>query len=498
MAVLALENPEQRQYHALLASRLVGLEDLRRRIWEQGRRCGTPIWVSEIDAKEQFSGKDLDYIQVACLRQVRSAPKFICLLDGSFGTTWNEGQISILELELATAAFSKRDIWVFLLAPFDQPDPRVISLLKAIRMSCPAARIKGPLGYNQVLADIAWLLEPLGVTPETLRVGPLVQDLARKRSPAFTSNLATRDVQFLSGTFAPLFSHPPDKDVVSRLIEQADAETVVPNKLARLWIAIRHLSAAPFKDKRFEDYLPLWESALGKWSSASAWYALHGHFFLGRLAAVNSLSIIRQLMPSHTRSRLGPPSIFADAGAAASEYYSIAKLVPSRWQRYQLLRKALWNCNAALAYGAASDPSGLLDIRGHVKLRMLNLFGGLADLKRSLAIRRDQGQRADRIGESEVHLGRAYAHCWQHSKAQRLLEDGVAKLRTTDNTPFTVQALRHLAVFYGSVGRRNEAVRVLQEAKSIASLHEIEGQLQQIEQELRRLGAGDAVQSHRA
>ena len=85
---------KQPHWHALLASRLVGLEGLRRRIWEQGQRSGTPVWVSEIDAKDQFSGKDLDTIQVACLKQVRAAPKFICLLDGSFGTTWNEGQIS--------------------------------------------------------------------------------------------------------------------------------------------------------------------------------------------------------------------------------------------------------------------------------------------------------------------------------------------------------------------------------------------------------------------
>ncbi len=247
-------NPKQQpQWCALLASRLLGLENIRRRIWEQGRRSGTPVWVSEIDAKDQFTDKSLDYIQVACLKQVRTAPKFICLLDGSFGTTWNEGQISILELELATAAFSRRDIWIFLLAPFDQPDPRITSLLKAIRISCPSARIKGPLNDHQVLASIAWLLEPLGAIPETLRVGPLVQDLARTRSPTLNFDLAARDVQFLNGTFAPLLDHPPDKEVISRLIAQGEAESVTPDKLARLWIAIRHLSSAPFSDKRFEE-----------------------------------------------------------------------------------------------------------------------------------------------------------------------------------------------------------------------------------------------------
>ena len=426
------------QWHALLASRLTGLEDLRARIWEQGQRSDAPIWMSEIDAKDQFADKDLDFIQVACLKQVRLAPKFICLLDGSFGTTWNEGQVSILELELATAAFSKRDIWIFLLAPFDQPDPRITSLLKAVEISCPAARINGPLSHEQVLADIARLLEPDGATPETLRVGPLVLDLARKRSPALNFDLAARDVQFLNGAFAPLFDHPPDKDVIDQLIAQ--------------------------------------------------WYALHGHFFLGRLAAVNSLSVIRQRMPASMQCKVGPPSIFADAGAAASEYYSIAKLVPSRWQRYRLLRKALWNCNAALSEADSSDPSGLLDIRGHVKLRMLNLLGGMSDLKRALAIRREQGEDGGRIGESEVHLGMAYSYCRQFGKAERLLQDGVAQLRAADNRNFLVQALRHLAVFYAQVGRREEAVRLLREAQAVARQHEIQGQLQQIENELHQLG----------
>jgi hypothetical protein len=389
----APENSNQSGWHALLASRLVGLEELRRRIWEEGQRSGSPVWVSEIAAKEEFENKDLDYIQVACLKQVRAAPKFISIIDGTFGTTWNEGQVSILELELATAAFSKRDIWIFLLAPYDNPDPRVESLLKAIAVAIPSAasRIKGPLTHYQVLAEISQILEPFGTVPETLRVGPLVQNLASKRSPILNFNLNLRDVQFLNGDFAPLFQRLPDKEVISRLIQQAAEEEVTPDKLAKLWIAIRHLSAAPFTESRFKEYLPLWESALGKWSSASAWYGLHGHFFLGRLASVNTLSTIRMRMPTEMATKLGPPSIFSSAGAAASEYYSIAKLVPSPWQRYGLLRKALWNCDAALSSDTISDPSGLLDIRGHVKLRLFNPLGGLRDLKRALAIRLDQG-----------------------------------------------------------------------------------------------------------
>jgi tetratricopeptide (TPR) repeat protein len=479
---------DEPQWHALLASRLKGFKDLRARIWELGQAGGTPVWVSEIDAAARFAEKDLDFIQMACIRQVRSAPKFICLLDGSFGTALEKSEISILELELATAAFSKRDIWIFLLAPFERPDPRLVSLLSAISTSCPSARIKGPLSQEKVIAEIARLLDETKADPQTLKVGPLVQDLARKRSPALNFDLARRDVRFLNGGFAPLFDRPPDKDVIDRLIAQSDAEAILPDKLARLWIAIRHLSAAPFTDKRYADYLPLWESALKKWESASGWYALHGHFFLGRLAAINSLSVIRERMQAAMPGDAAKASPFAYAGGAASEYYSIAKLVPSQWQKFGILRKALWNCNAALSERSPNDASGTLSVRGHVKLRMLNVPGGLSDLKKVLAIRQEQGDSIGRIGEAEAHLGRAYVLCRQFGKAERLLHEGIDKLRAADNVNFLVQALRHLAALYVRTGRRAEAIAVLREAQRIARAREIQGQLGQIEAELKRLG----------
>jgi hypothetical protein len=64
---------------------------------------------------------------------------------------------------------------------------------------------------------------------------------------------------------------------------------------------------------------------------------------------------------------------------------------------------------------------------------------------------------------------------------------GLAKLKSTDDYPFIVQACRHLAVFYARVDRLPEAERLLLEAQTIAKQHEIHGQLHQIEDELRRL-----------
>ncbi|GMT47133.1 MAG: hypothetical protein IEMM0007_0699 [bacterium] len=475
-------------YQAFLASRLKGLEELRSHIWEQGQKSGFPIWVSEFSLCQEFKSKSLDEIQVICLKQVRIASKFICVLDGSFGTTWNAEQVSILELEIATAAFSKRDIWIFLLSPFNNPDRRILSLLKSIRLACPVARIWESVTKDQLYAAIERIIEPVERQHETIGAGPLVQDVARKRTPFLNFNLNLRDVQFLDGNFSPLLDTQPDKMGIKQLLIKAEEEDVIPAKMAKLWVVIRHLSTAPYTDQKYENFLPLWAQTLTHWSSASAWYSLHGHFYLGRLAAINTLFTIRSYMPLQMKAEIGPPSIFANNGAVASEYYSIAKLVPSWYVKQNLLRKALWNCNRALEASPGSDSSGLLDIRGHIKLAMLNPAGGIFDLKRALAIRLAKDQDPGRVGESEMHLGRAYAACRLFRKAERLLEDGVAKLETTDRYPFTVQGLRHLGTFYSQVGRRADATRVLRKAQVLASEHEIQGQLYQVEEELRKLG----------
>lgn len=475
-------------YYAFLASRIEGHTDLRKHIWSQGIKSGRPIWVSDFWEKNEFENKSLEEIEVTCLKYVRSAPKFICVLDGSFGTPLKEEQVSILELELATAAFTKRDIYIFLLVPFDNPDQRILNLLQAVRMACPVARIRESVTKDQLYSAIDCILQSVEREHETMMVGPFVQEIASKRTPFLNFNLNRRDVQFLDGKFSPLLDAQPDEADIKNLLAKAAKEDVIPEKIAKLWAAFRHLSTAPYTDRKYEIFLPLWIKTLSQWASAAAWYSLHGHFYLGRLAAINTLFRVRAHMPPRMRREIGPSSTFSDNGAVASEYYSIAKLVPSWYVKQSLLRKALWNCNAALEVSTASDHSGLLDIRGHIKLRMLNPVGGISDLKRALRIRREKDQGPGRIGESEVHLGRAYAACRLYRKAERLLEDGVAKLETTDRHPFFIQGLRHLGTFYARAGRRSDAIEVLLKARDKASEYEIQGQLHQVEKELRNLG----------
>jgi hypothetical protein len=102
------------------------------------------------------------------------------------------------------------------------------------------------------------------------------------------------DVTFLDGGFAPLTDKPPNEHLVSTMLSRSAAAADEPTRLVYAWMAIRHLCAAPYNDSNFASYLPLWDAALSRWAAASAWYGLHGHHYLGRLAAVNTLLAVRQ------------------------------------------------------------------------------------------------------------------------------------------------------------------------------------------------------------
>jgi len=104
------------------------------------------------------------------------------------------------------------------------------------------------------------------------------------------------------GAFAPRLDRPPDKDLINRLIAQAEVESVSPDRQARQTLdrypsPLSRSILGPAPRRIFAAL----SERLCKWSSASAWYSLHGDFFLGWLVAVNSLSVIRQRMPHRMR-----------------------------------------------------------------------------------------------------------------------------------------------------------------------------------------------------
>lgn len=256
----------------------------------------------------------------------------------------------------------------------------------------------------------------------------------------------------------------------------------MPNKLGRLWVAFRHLSSVPFVDKRYSNFKPLWHELWGQWSRAAAWYGLHGHLFLGRLAALTS---VRDIYEYGGTGAQFIDSIHTTSGAVASELYSIAKRVTSLRLKTTLRQKALHFVQEALDE-KQSEQSGLLAIRGSIYLSFFRIGRAVADYERVVRLRQEAGETPNRIGEAEADLGMAYFWQGKIHKARNLLEAGVAKLESSGDIPFTIRALRKLCLFHILTFKRKEASAIYDRANALASKHEVGGQTLQLNT-LRRL-----------
>lgn len=340
-------------YVAFLASRMdperCELNLLREEIYKLGQELGQPIWVAEWTCPE-LRQRPAEDVQISCLQRVRETREFICIVDGSYGRPWNLAQLCVLELEIFTAALAGNPFHFFVLDPYEA-DPRTETLLEAVRLVKPELRDARPKSRHDILADLRLRLTR----------GPTIG--AGERRGGGSGVAPNLDVRFLDGNFMPLREDPPSQELIRDLLSRASSETDEATRLVSTWMAIRHLCATPYSDPRYTEFLPLWDAALSQWASAAAWYGLHGHHYLGRLAAVNTLISIRE----HMAGGEGPgvPSIHGTYGARASEYYSMAKMTRSRSSRRTLLRRALADVNHSLE-GQVADRSGLLAIRGSV------------------------------------------------------------------------------------------------------------------------------------
>jgi hypothetical protein len=435
------------------------------------REKGSAVWVPEL-AIPGFHGIPLDEAEAGCLHEIRSCQGFVCVLDGSYGADdWDTTEISILEVEIFLAALSRLPMKIFLLAPFDAPDPRIVQLLDIVDASCRGAVVRDPLPRERVRAEVLRFCARVA-SPRRRTLSRLVATLARQRSPAFRPG--TLDVLFLESASPPPAGGRFDPDLVADLVARADGKPAVHEKLVHLWKAVRCLAAVPYRDARFREHLPLWDRVLGRWGSASSWYGLHGHLFLGRLAAVNALVEIRS---SGFAGEPGDLPIQGTHGALASEYHSIAKHT-SWWVKRRLLHRGVELVDLALAAEQA-DPSGLLNIRGALHLALLDGSAAVQDYERALRIRSERGEGPAGIGECEVDLGLAYLLTGRPRRAEALLETGVNRLRDA-RSGFTVRALRKLSLYYRLTARFRESRDALAEAWRLADELGLQDQLDQI------------------
>jgi tetratricopeptide (TPR) repeat protein len=430
------------------------------------------IWTVEEDRKDldQTLGASPFYIVDELMAQVRRSKLVICVLRDVYGTSvFGETEsVSFLKTEIYQAALFHGNVRFFLMEPFNPP-PKLRGLLELVRTVRPGVVPDHALPEDMVLQQITRAIESTSPRKRswTLNVRNLVSALERARG------YPRPDIELFDKVFRPV-STKPDLDHIRYLLDNLGGEQSIEKRLTRTWIALRELCAAPYDSAEFREYLPHWDHALGVWSSAAAWYGLHGHLYVGRLAAVNSQLAIRARLPGTILGAADERHFHGTKGARASEYYSMAKLMRSTRERDQYFRLAEQDIEEALQAGV-DRPAGYLTIRGHIRLRQGHPALALCDFEEARRLKEAQGDTAS--AESLSDLGLAYLHLGKHGQAISLLREGVERFKADGNVTFGVRAKKRLALAHLRSLHPGRAIRELNQAYDLAYEHQIFDQI---------------------
>jgi tetratricopeptide (TPR) repeat protein len=404
--------------------------------------------------------------------QVRRSNLFICVLQTRYGSSVfrNIESVSFLEAEIYEAAIFHNNVRFFLMEPFE-PDARLRGLLDLVRTIRPGIIPDKPQSERLVLDQIKRALDQLPSSRRSWAISlrKLISGLAAQRGHP------NRDIEFFDKVFRPI-STKPDRDHIRMLLDGLAHEQSTERRLTHTWLALRELSAAPYDASESAEYLPLWNDALGAWSSSAAWYGLHGHLYAGRLAAVNSLLSIRERMDARNIPVRQDRAQYIQGtkGARASEYYSMAKVLRSP-QREYYLHLAERDLEDALRV-IQDEPSGYIDIRGHIRLLQGRPEEALADFEEVRRLRDGAGDRKG-AAEAAADLGLAHLRLGNRRLALRLLKDGTATLESAGSHTFAIRARKRLALAELRSGHPVLAVRELCTAYEAAVQHQVYDQI---------------------
>lgn len=460
------------------ASRLPELLELRRWVFEFG---AGRVWVSEQSA-EHLSSKlspDPDSVRVACLRQVQASRFMICVFNGEYGSVIAAErvaalglEVSLLELELITAVLTRvptivlllgdvaadartQDLWVILEQQNTiQIDPTIYSM-ESIKDRLKEV-IDGMIGRA-----------PL---PKQFMTTVSQHRLTRRDSP-----LSRPDIHFLSNVKG--FPKRVDPDLIRELTNGIGAEDNQYDKLALLWMALRHCT--PLDQSAPKEHLVATSRALSGWVGAAAWAGLHGHSYVGVLAALQTIKAISDLVGNSWDE--GRESVLSAVnGGLASEYYSSSKLMDNAEDRNILLQRAIEMIEAAIENKESRDR--VLPIKASILVALGRRQEALLTFAEVLQLRLDSPNSGPAaIGEAEADLGWGYFQTGRVGKARELLESGTKRLRESGNIAFTVKQLRKLAVVAGT-GSLSRSWEALTEAHDLACKHGLTDQMRQMEE----------------
>lgn len=440
---------------------------LRTRILEAANALPVRLWAYEHEwpTERETGPLDANTIIDRCFAGIKACDLFVFILSGAHGSGAKliEGGAfaSYLELEIFAAAALQKPILV-LHYQDREPAPALFDTMLLLRKAF--ANGDYCVGDERTLFDrfleacrtLAAGRRPVGVETQLALTDGL--SLRRTRRGA-ELDLADPRLDFLDGKLSA--RHPLDQSRAQALIDQVakgtriheSVETQMPHGAAlfRLWAAIRELmtDSAPALDDPLT--AALWDKALGLWAGKASWFGLHGHLWMGPLAAVNTQAAFRARR-RRDRAYADDPSIREPMGARASAIYSIAQRVRSFERKVFHFKQTSMLATRAIDLDKDAR-QGALAIRGNASLAMgklgflWRLWDAAEDFETALRLRERAAASAASIGEMRVDLGLCHVLTGRGHRGLPLMLEGIAGLRTNSTAngrSFLARGLRKL------------------------------------------------------
>jgi hypothetical protein len=467
---------------------------LRKRILEHEEALTVNVW-----AYEKIWGADLnstpldsDTVIDRCFAGIKACDLFVFIVTGRHGSgaTLVEGgaSASYLELELFAAAILGKPILV-LQYRNREPEPLLGDAMRVLEQAFTSGAYL--IDDEGGLFDhFQWACRAL-VTAGGASAGckadlVLPEGLSLRRTKyRLEADLANPSLLFLNGQ---LSARGPRGDAgkARLLLDQVTAGTrttggeakVMPHGAAlfRLWAAMRELMDDGGRSLADPQVAVLWDRALGLWAGKASWFGLHGHTWMGPLAAINSQIDLRKQMATE-------PSFAADSdlreplGSRASALYSIAQRMRTRRRKLFHYRQVVKLASEAME----RDPTGrggAISIRAHALAQMARLghfwklWEAKTEFERFLHLRETTGASEAHIGEAKADLGFLLVQMGNRRRGISVLQEGIAQLRSdksANGQAFLARGLRKLARAARQTGRR-ELERAVRDELAAVSL----------------------------
>ena len=445
---------------------------LRTRILESAPTAPVDIWAYELTWPDATEPLDADTIIDRCFAGIRRCDLFVFILTGRHGSGTSlveddQTTSSYLELELFAAAALNKPIVVLHYRDRD-PEPALLDTMLLLRRAFRSELyfIDSEQGlfdrWNEIIVALT-----AGRTIKSTHPGLLAEGLSHARTRRrLGSDLAAPALSFLGGELRANRKSDPDLGRAELLLNQVATsvrgEQAMPHGVAlfRLWSAMRELMDKSDASLNDPAAAQLWDRAFGLWASKASWFGLHGHLWMGPLAALNSQVSLRG---RHRDNAVfsGDRDVREPFGAKASAIYSIAQRMRTRERKFFHYRQAVTLATTAIQ-ADANARQGTLSIRAHSLMRMGRLGHGWKlweakeDFETALRLRERSGASEASIGEIMADLGFCQILTGRPRRGLDLLQDGIRGLRSdtsANGQAFLARGLKKLELGAKLAGR---------------------------------------------